>query len=85
MPDNSLLGRCTVAYAETVDALDYPQHTTRSRQAGTRAVIEHLAAELVVLNNRSTGRLSAHDAAQWLLDQLKAEVIELRPTTKEPA
>jgi hypothetical protein len=85
MPDNTLLGRCTVAYGEAVNELDYPQHTTRSRQAGVRAVIEHLAAELVVLNQRKPGRLSAHDAAQWLLSQLSAEVIPLRPTSKEPA
>ena len=85
MPDNTLLGRCTVAYDEAVNALDYPQHTTRSRQAGIRAVIEHLAAELVVANNRNPDRLSAHDAAQWLLSQLTAEVIPLRPRSEEPA
>jgi hypothetical protein len=34
MTDNNLLGRCTVAYTEAVNALDYPQHTTRSRQTG---------------------------------------------------
>jgi hypothetical protein len=88
MPDNTLLGRCTLAYAEAwsdriqslgpAGKVEWPDDAQR---CGTRAVIEHLAAELVVLNNRSPGRLSAHDAAQWLLDQLKAEVIELRPRT----
>jgi len=66
MPDNTLLGRCTVAYTEAVNALDYPHHTTRSRQTGVRAVIEHLAAELLVMHQRNEGRLSAHDAARML-------------------
>ena len=68
--DDTLLGRCTVAYTEAVDALDYPQHTTRSRQTGIRAVIEHLAAELMVMHQRNEGRLSAHDAARLLRDQI---------------
>ena len=70
MAENTLLGRCTVAYTEAVDALDYPQHTTRSRQTGIRAVIEHLAAELMVMHQRNEGRLSAHDAARLLRDQI---------------
>jgi hypothetical protein len=83
MPDNTLIGRCTVAYTEAFDATT--RHYTMRSRDGVRAVIEHLAAELVVANNRNPGRLSAHDAAQWLLSQLQAEVIELRPTTEEPA
>ena len=71
MADNTLLGRCTVAYTEAVEALDYPQHTTRSRQTGVRAVIEHLAAELMVMHQRNEGRLSAHDAAQMLRDAVQ--------------
>jgi hypothetical protein len=71
MAENTLLGRCTVAYTESVDALDYPQHTTRSRQTGVRAVIEHLAAELMVMHQRNEGRLSAHDAARLLREAVK--------------
>jgi hypothetical protein len=76
--DNTLISRCMVAYTD-----DAPGCVCN--RAGTRAVIEHIAAELVVANQRNPGRLSAHDAAQWLLSQLSAEVIPLRPTTKEPA
>ena len=69
MPDNTLLGRCTVAYEEAVNALNYPLHTNRSRQVGVAAVIEHLAAELLVMHQRNDGRLSAHDAAQILREE----------------
>ena len=70
MPDNTLIGRCMVAYT------DAAPNAVCNRLA-IRAVIEHLAAELTVAGHR--------DAAGWLLSQLQAEVIELRPTTKEPA
>jgi hypothetical protein len=83
MPDNTLLGRCTVAYTEAFDATT--RHYTMRSRDGVRAVIEHIAAELVVQHQRNPGRLSAHDAAQWLLSQLSAEVIPLRPRTEEPA
>ena len=76
--DNTLIGRCMVAYTDAAPG-------AVCNRLAIRAVIEQIAAELVVLNNRSPGRLSAHDAAQWLLGQLRAEVIPLHPTTKEPA
>jgi hypothetical protein len=69
MPDNTLLGRCTVAYTEAFDATT--RHYTMRSRDGIRAVIEHLAAELTVAGHRS--------AAAWLLSQLQAEVIPLRP------
>ena len=78
MTDNTLISRCMQAYCDTAP-------NAVCNRLAIRAVIEHLAAELVVANNRNPGRLSAHDAAQWLLSQLSAEVIELRPTTEEPA
>ena len=64
--DDTLLGRCTVAYEEAFnDALQaWPDASARRR--GVRAVIEHLAAELVVMHQRNEGRLSAHDAARLL-------------------
>jgi hypothetical protein len=66
MPDNTLLGRCTVAYEEAFnDALQaWPDASARRR--GVAAVIEHLAAELLVMHQRNEGRLSAHDAARML-------------------
>jgi hypothetical protein len=71
MPDNTLLGRCTVAYEEAFnDALQaWPDSSARRR--GVAAVIEHLAAELMVMHQRNEGRLSAHDAAQLLLEDLR--------------
>jgi hypothetical protein len=64
---DTLLGRCTVAYEEAFnDALQaWPDVSARRR--GVAAVIEHLAAELLVMHQRNEGRLSAHDAAQLLL------------------
>jgi glycine cleavage system protein P-like pyridoxal-binding family len=78
MADNTLLGRCTMAYAEAWNEriktlgpggrVEWPDDAQRQ---GTRAVIEHLAAELVVLGHI--------EAARSLTSQLCAEVIELRP------
>jgi rubrerythrin len=69
MPDNTLTGRCLVAF--------YEAQSSRMPSAGTRAVIEHIAAELTLLGH--------HDAARCLLSQLTAEVIPLRPRPEEPA
>ena len=61
----TLIQRCQQAHHEAVSH----EYTTSPR--GTRAVIEHLAAEL--------NYASYPDAADWLLSQLVAEVIPLRP------
>jgi hypothetical protein len=72
MPENTLIGRCTVAYAEAFEAaITSPANPPNSRRAGIRAVIEHLAAELMVMHQCNEGRLSAHDAAQQLLELIK--------------
>jgi hypothetical protein len=65
--DNTLLTRCQLAHHEAV----HWEYTTS--RVGTRATLEHLAAELTVAGHQ--------DAAQWLLGQLTAQVIELRPRT----
>ena len=71
MPENTLLGRCTVAYEEAFnDALQaWPDASARRR--GVAAVIEHLAAELLVMHQRNEGRLSAHDAARMLREGME--------------
>ena len=71
----TLINRCMAAYMEaTYQVWD----DLEQRHTGTRAIIEHLAAELTVMGH--------HDAARCLLSQLVAEVIPLRrPTTEEPA
>ncbi len=73
MPDNTLLGRCTVAYADawnerikTLGPAGRTEWPDDAQRAGVRAVIEHLAAELLVMHQRNEGRLSAHDAARML-------------------
>ena len=67
--DDTLITRCTVAYEEAFnDALQaWPDASARRR--GVTAVIEHLAAELLVMHQRNQGRLSAHDAAMLLREQ----------------
>jgi hypothetical protein len=69
-----LLGRCTVAYEEAFnDALQaWPDASARRR--GVAAVIEHLAAELLVMHQRNEGRLSAHDAAQLLRELINPDI-----------
>jgi hypothetical protein len=63
--ENTLTTRCQVAHSEAVN------WECVVSTIGTRAVIEHLAAELTFAGHQA--------AAQWLLDQLTAQVIELRP------
>lgn len=67
-PDNTLLGRCTLVFGE---ALLPGTPLTREQSAGARrgvaAVLEHLAAELLVMNQRNE-RLSVHECARLLID-----------------
>jgi len=68
--NNTLLGRCTVAYAEAwneriktmgpAGKLEWPDDAQRQ---GVAAVLEHLAAELLVMNQRNE-RLSVHEVAR---------------------
>lgn len=73
-PDNTLLGRCTVALGE---ALLSGTPLTREQAAGARrgtvAVLEHLAAELLVMNQRSE-RLSVHEVARILTLEAAGEL-----------
>jgi len=64
MTTPTLIQRLQHAHHEAV-GWEYVTSTT-----GTRAMVEHLAAELTVAGHR--------DAAGWLLSQLVAEVIPLR-------
>jgi hypothetical protein len=69
MPDNTLLGRCCVAYTEAFDATTR-HYSLRSRD-GVRSVLEHLAAELVALDQSRPERLTAHEVARWLLEEVQ--------------
>ena len=61
----TLITRCRHAYADGASTSSVVDRD------GIRATIEHLAAELTHAGHR--------DAAGWLLGQLTAEVIPLRP------
>ena len=63
----TLIHRCLQAHHDSVGLEAYGVLSTR----GARAVIEHIAAEL--------NHAGHQDAARWLLSQLRAEVIPLRP------
>lgn len=67
----TLIQRCQ----QTHDDATNWQHL--ASPVGMRAVLEHLAAELVHAGH--------HSAAAWLLSQLQAEVIPLRPTPGDAA
>lgn len=53
-PDNTLLGRCTVAYVEGFDneltsSISQPQ----ARRTGVASLLDHLAAEIAVMLERN--------------------------------
>ena len=69
MPKNTLVGRCTMAYVDSFDAALATWPDASARERGIAAVIEHLAAELVVMNQQHDGQLSAHEAVRLLLQE----------------
>jgi len=71
--ENTMLGRCTVAFQEAVDSIDYPLHTTRTQRAGVAAVLEHLAAEMVWLNQQQPS-LTVHELARILTLEAAGEL-----------
>lgn len=72
--DNTLLGRCTVAYQEGLNGIDYPSHTERAMRAGVAEVLLHLAAEITVLRQNEP-RMTAHEISTWLVQQVEQEVV----------
>ena len=62
MPENTLLGRCTAALSDAYE-LAGPFDDWAEMCAG--AVLEHLAAELVIMDQRDL-RLSVHELARIL-------------------
>jgi hypothetical protein len=62
MPENTLLGRCTAAFSEAYE-LAGPFDDWTEMCVG--AVLEHLAAELVIMDQRNL-RLSMHELARIL-------------------
>jgi len=74
MTDNTLLGRCTVALKEAL-APSVPLTIEQSAAArrGVAAVLEHLAAEMLVLNQRND-RLTVHELARTLTLEAAGEL-----------
>jgi hypothetical protein len=68
--DNTLTGRCMVAYTDAAPS-------TVCNRFGIRGVIEHLAAELTLLGHT--------DAARCLLAQLQATVVPFRRGPEDAA
>jgi hypothetical protein len=64
---NTLLNRCLAAYDTALwhQAQTFPRHREAIRQ-----VVLQAAAELLVMHQRNDGRLSAHDAAQMLREEV---------------
>ena len=72
--DNTLIGRCTVAFQEGLNGINYPPHTQRAQRAGVAEVLLHLAAEITVLR-QTEPRLTAHEISTWLVQQVEPEVV----------
>ncbi len=67
--NNTLLGRCLVAYSEAFEAAITSEAVApQSRRAGVAAVLAHLAAELLVMNQQ-TERLTVHELARLLCEE----------------
>ncbi len=72
--DNTLLGRCTVAYAEAFEeAITSQAVNPMSRRRGVAAVLEHLAAEMVWLNQKNPS-LTVHELARTLTLEAAGEL-----------
>lgn len=74
MSDNTLLGRCTVAFSEALlPGTPLTREQAAGARRGTAAVLEHLAAELLVMNQRNE-RLSVHEVARILTLEAAGEL-----------
>jgi hypothetical protein len=74
MPENTLLGRCLVAYEEAFEeAITSQTVNPMSRRAGIAAVLEHLAAEIIVLHQRDD-RLTVHQLVHILTLEAAGEL-----------
>ena len=68
--DNTLLGRCVVAYEEALNTISV---NSLRRRAGLAAVLEHLAAEIIVMHQREP-RLTVHELARRLTLEAAGEL-----------
>lgn len=70
MTENTLLGRCVVAYEEALNTIS---SNSSRRRAGMASVLEHLAAEIIVMHQREP-RLSVHELARRLTLEAAGEL-----------
>jgi hypothetical protein len=63
--ENTLLGRCTVAYVEAFEQAISSWPDSSARRRGTAAVLNHLSYELVELSQRRPG-MDVHSLALLL-------------------
>ena len=74
--DNTLLGRCLVVYEEAFEeAITSQAANPMSRRNGVAAVLEHLAAELVVMNQRDP-QMTVHELARRLTLESAGELAD---------
>jgi hypothetical protein len=70
MTDNTLLGRCVVAYEEAFNTFNI---NSSRRRVGMASVLEHLAAEIIVMHQREP-QLSVHELARRLTLEAAGEL-----------
>jgi hypothetical protein len=71
---NTMLGRCLVAYEEAFEeAITSQAVNPMSRRRGVAAVLEHLAAEIIVMHQREPS-LTVHELARRLTLEAAGEL-----------
>jgi hypothetical protein len=72
--DNTLLGRCTVALEEALaPSVPLTREQSTAARRGVAAVLEHLAAEIVWLNQKEPS-LTVHELARRLMLEAAGEL-----------
>lgn len=72
--DNTLLGRCTVALEEALaPSVPLTREQSTAARRGVAAVLEHLAAEIIVMHQREP-RLTVHELARRLTLEAAGEL-----------
>lgn len=72
--DNTLLGRCTVALEEALaPSVPLSREQSTAARRGVASVLEHLAAEIIVMHQREP-RLTVHELARTLTLEAAGEL-----------
>jgi hypothetical protein len=74
MTDNTLLGRCTMALKEALGpGVPFTREQSAAARRGVASVLEHLAAEIIVMHQRDP-QLSVHELARRLTLEAAGEL-----------